>query len=271
MSDTILITGATGTLGTALVPLLEQAGAKLRLTSRSEHRPDRNAEWVQADIATGSGLDTALRGIRTVVHCAGSPGDDGALTRNLVDAAVDADVDHFVHVSVVGADTVPVVGAVDRALFGYFAAKRAAENVITRSPIPWTMLRPTQFHDFVTTVMEQMIKLPVLPLWRGVSFQPVDTQDVARRLAELSLGEPAGIVPPLGGPTIYPMELLARDYLAVTERRRAIVNVPIPGRAAAAFRAGANLTPAHPDGTTSWEDFLAARFPERATVTSDRR
>jgi len=87
-----------------------------------------------------------------------------------------------------------VVSALDRAIFGYFASKREAEQVITNSAIGWTMLRPTQFHEFVIMVMEQMIKLPVLPMWRGVSFQPVDTRDVAQRLAELALGAPAGIV-----------------------------------------------------------------------------
>ncbi|QGN32663.1 SDR family oxidoreductase [Microlunatus sp. Gsoil 973] len=270
MTDKILITGATGTLGRALVRQLQQAGADLRLLSRSEHRPDDNVEWVRGDVSTGSGLDAAVRGVHTVVHCAGSQRDDGDKARNLLAAAVDAGVEHIIHVSVVGADTVPVVSAVDRAMFGYFASKRAAEDVITHSPIPWTMLRPTQFHDFVTTIMDQLVRLPVLPLWRGVRFQPVDTDDVARRLAELVRGEPAGIVPALGGPRVYSMEQLARDYLRAVGKRRAIANLPIPGRAAAAFRAGANLAADHADGTTSWEDFLAAKFPDRAFVTAPK-
>lgn len=271
MTTKILITGATGTLGRALVPLLQQAGTELRLLSRSEHRPEENAEWVRGDVSTGRGLNAAFRGVHTVVHCAGSQRDDDGKARNVLTAAVNAGVEHIVHVSVVGADTVPVVSAVDRAMFGYFASKRAAEDVITHSPIPWTMFRPTQFHDFVMMTMEQLIRLPVLPLWRGVSFQPVDTNDVARRLAELAHGEPAGIVPPMGGPKIYPMEQLARTYLRAAGKRRAIVNLPIPGRAAAAFRAGANLAADHADGTTSWEEFLAAKFPDHDSVTAPQQ
>lgn len=268
MPARILITGATGTLGRALVPLLMEAGPQLRLLSRSDQSSDGSVEWVRGDVSTGAGLEEAFRGVDTIVHCAGSQAGDGEKARNVIDAASTSGVQHIVHVSVVGADSVPVVSAVDRALFGYFASKREAEEVITHSAIGWTMLRPTQFHEFVIMVMEQMIKLPVLPMWRGVSFQPVDTGDVARRLAELALGAPAGIVPALGGPKIYPMHTLARDYLDATGKRRMIVSVPVPGKSAGAFRAGANLAPDHADGVRTWEAFLAKRFPQTAGVST---
>jgi uncharacterized protein YbjT (DUF2867 family) len=271
MASRILITGATGTLGKVLVPLLQNAGQDLRLLSRSAQPSDGQLEWVRGDVSTGQGLDDAFRDVHTVVHCAGSQHGDGDKARNVLSAATRAGVEHIVHVSVVGADTVPVVSAVDRAMFGYFAAKREAEEVISGSAIGWTMLRPTQFHEFVTTVLDQMIKLPVLPLWRGVRFQPVDIQDVAGRLAELALGEPAGIVPSLGGPKIYPMDRLARDYLAAIGRRRLIMNLRTPGRASAAFRAGANLTPDHADGVGTWESFLARKFPASPAGASRSR
>jgi len=268
MPARILITGATGTLGRALVPLLVDAGPRLRLLSRSDQSSDGSVEWVRGDVSSGAGLEEAFRGVDTIVHCAGSQSNDGEKARNLVDAAISSGVQHIVHVSVVGADSVPVVSALDRAIFGYFASKREAERVITSSSIGWTMLRPTQFHEFVIMVMEQMIKLPMLPMWRGVSFQPVDTSDVARRLAELALGAPGGIVPALGGPKIYPMNELARDYLDATGKRRMIVNVPVPGKAAAAFRGGANLARDHADGVGSWEAFLAERFAPTTRVST---
>lgn len=260
MGSKILITGATGTLGRALVPLLRDAGPDLRLLSRSSQAPRDDLEWVRGDVSTGEGLDKAVDGVRTIVHCAGSQHGDGDKARLLLDAAIDAGVEHIVHVSVVGADTIPVVNAVDRAMFGYFASKREAEEVIRTSPVPWTMLRPTQFHDFVAMMLDQMIKFPVLPLWRGFRFQPVDTGDVARRLADLALGEPAGIVAALGGPRAYPLDHLARDYLAAAGKHRMIVRLPTPGRAAAAFRSGANLALDHAEGTRTWESFLTDRF-----------
>ncbi|MBO0812062.1 MAG: NAD(P)H-binding protein [Microlunatus sp.] len=261
--------GATGTLGRALVRELRAAGPELPLLSRSRQQADPAAEWVRGDVSTGAGLDAAVRGVRTVVHCAGSVSVDGDKARNLLLAARRAVVEHIVHVSVVGADTIPVVGAIDRSMFGYFASKRAAEDVITNSPVPWTMLRPTQFHDFMITMLDQMIKLPVLPLWRGARLQPVATEDVASRLAQLALDDPAGIVAPLGGPKVYPLDQLARGYLAAIGKRRIILNLPTPGRAAAAFRAGANLALDHPDGTGTWEEYLASRFA--AAPLSGRR
>ena len=107
------------------------------------------------------------------------------------------------YISVVGADRVPVVSGIDRAMFGYFASKRAAERVVADSGLPWTTLRATQFHDLILTVARQLAKLPVMPVPAGVRFQPVDAGEVAARLVELALGAPAGLVPDLAGPRVY--------------------------------------------------------------------
>jgi uncharacterized protein YbjT (DUF2867 family) len=144
-------------------------------------------------------------------------------------------------------------------MFGYFAAKRAAEKVVEESGLPWTTLRATQFHDLVLTVARQMAKLPVIPVPAGFRFQPVDTGDVAARLVELSLDKPAGMVPDLAGPRVYPMADLVRGYLRATHRRRALVPVPVPGAAARAIRAGATLGVDPTIGPRTWEDFLAER------------
>ncbi|PZG08043.1 SDR family oxidoreductase [Nonomuraea aridisoli] len=254
---TILITGGTGTLGGHLVPLLRHAGRNVRVLTRTSRPGADGVAYVTGDVSTGAGLDAALAGAETVVHCAGSAKGDEEKAANLVRAASAAGVRHLVYISVVGADRVPVVSGLDRAMFGYFAAKLAAERVVAESGIPWTTLRATQFHDWIVTTMGMMAKLPVMTTWGGVRFQPVDAGDVAERLAELALGEPAGLVPDIAGPRVYAMEDLARDYLRATGRRRLVVPVRTPGRAAAAYRAGANLAPDRAVGRRTWEDFLA--------------
>lgn len=88
-----------------------------------------------------------------------------------------------------------------------------------------------------------MAKLPVIPLPAGFRIQPVDADEVAARLVELTLGEPAGRVPDLGGPRVYGAAELLRGYLKASQRRRPIVPVWLPGKAAREFRAGANLAP----------------------------
>jgi uncharacterized protein YbjT (DUF2867 family) len=158
---------------------------------------------------------------------------------------------------VVGADRVPVVSGIDRAMFGYFAMKLGSERIIAESGVPWTTLRASQFHDLSFMVVKQMAKLPVIPVPAGVRFQPVDTADVAARMTELALGAPAGLVPDIAGPRVYGMDELVRSYLRATGRRRPIVPIRFGGRAYKAIRAGANLAPDHAVGVRTWEDFLA--------------
>jgi uncharacterized protein YbjT (DUF2867 family) len=184
-------------------------------------------------------------------------GDD-VKTRNLVRAASRAGGEHLVYISVVGADRVPVENAVDRGTFGYFAAKRRAEEAIAESGLPWTTLRATQFHESVLAVFQQMAKMPVMPVFAGVRFQPVAGGEVAERLADLAVGEPAGLLPDFAGPRVYGMDELARGYLGAAGKRRVVLPVRLPGRAAAAVRAGANLAPDRAVGIRTWEDHLAA-------------
>jgi uncharacterized protein YbjT (DUF2867 family) len=83
---------------------------------------------------------------------------------------------------------------------------------------------------------------------------------VAARLAELALGPPSGLVPDFAGPRVEPFAELLRGYLRATGRRRLLVPVRLPGRAARAVRAGANLAPERAVGRRTWEDFLAERL-----------
>ena len=109
-----------------------------------------------------------------------------------------------------------------------------------------------------------MAKLPVIPVPAGVRFQPVDTGEVAARLVELALGAPAGLVPDMAGPRVYTMADLLRGYLRARGKRRPLVPVPLPGKAARAVRAGANLAPDRAVGHRTWEDFLAERVLSQA-------
>ena len=259
MTSFILVTGGTGTLGRLVTPLLLDAGCRVRVLSRRGHESGDGIEFVTGDLATGDGIEAAVDGVETIVHCAGSTKGDEDKTRNLVRAASRAGSPHLVYISVVGADRVPVVSGVDRAMFGYFAAKRASERVVADSGLPWTTLRATQFHDLTLMTVRAMAKLPVIPVPAGIRFQPVDTGEVATRLVELTLGEPSGMVPDIAGPRAYELKDLVRSYLRATHRRRLILPVKLPGKAARAFRAGANLAPEQAVGHRTWEDFLAER------------
>ena len=255
----ILVTGGTGTLGRLVVARLRDAGCEVRVLSRSTPEAEDGIEFMAGDLATGEGIEAAVDGAGTIMHLAGSAKGDEDKARNLVRAASRAGARHLVYISVVGADLIPVASRVDRAMFGYFASKRAAERVVADSGLPFTILRATQFHDLILTVAQQMAKLPVVPLPAGFRVQPVEADEVAARLVELALGEPAGMVPDIGGPRVYGAAELLRGYLRATKRRRPIVAIPLPGKAARAFRDGANLAPEQAEGQRTWEEFLADR------------
>jgi uncharacterized protein YbjT (DUF2867 family) len=260
VTSPLLITGGTGTLGRLVVPRLRDAGCNVRILSRRSHESGDGIEFMIGDLATGEGLEAALDGIGTIVHCAGSSKGDEGKARNLVRAASRSGARHLVYISVVGADRIPVVSGLDRTMFGYFASKRAAENVVAGSGLPWTTLRATQFHDLMLTVAQQLAKLPVMPVPAGVRYQPIDAGEVAARLVELSLGKPSGLVPDIGGPRVYESTELLRSYLRASHRHRLLMPVRLPGKAARAVRAGANLAPEQAVGHRTWEDFLAERL-----------
>jgi uncharacterized protein YbjT (DUF2867 family) len=222
---------------------------------------------VTGDLATGGGIDAAVEGTDIIVHCAGTSKGDQVKARHLVGAASRAGARHLVFISVVGADRIPVVSGIDRAMFGYFGSKLAAERVVADSGVPWTTLRATQFHQSFLTVARQLARLPVVPVPAGFRFQPVDAGEVAARLVELALGRPAGLVPALGGPRVYGMAALVGGYLRARGKHRPIVPVWLPGKAAGALRAGANLAPDRAVGRRSWEEFLA----DRVSSSSDSR
>ena len=259
MMTTILVTGGTGTLGRLLVPRLQASGNQVRVLSRQSHPPVDGLEYVTGDLASGEGVEAAVAYAKIVVHCAGSAKGDEIKASNLVKASVKSGVSHLVYISVVGADRVPILSRVDRAMFGYFGSKFEAERLIRRSGVPWTTLRATQFDELTLTTVEQLSKLPIVPVPAGFQFQPIAGDEVAARLAELALGEPQGLVPEMGGPRAYPMTELIRGYLSARQMRRLLVPMPMPGQAAAAMRAGANLALDRAVGRRSWEDFLAER------------
>jgi uncharacterized protein YbjT (DUF2867 family) len=267
--STVLVTGGTGLLGSSVVQALLADGHQVRvLTRHPRSAPDqgsavrdiegREVEVVAADLATGEGLASALAGVAAVVHCATDPRRprevDGEGTERLLEAARAAGRPHVVYISIVGVDRIPAA---------YYRAKLAAERAIERSGLPWTVLRTTQFHEFVGDLVARLARLPVVPAPRGWRFQPIDVDQVARRLADVVSAGPGGRLPDLGGPESYPVVELVREQLRRTGRRRPVVEIPLPGASAAAMRAGANLVPGNRSGSRAWQEFLAGR--SRAT------
>ncbi|MEV7418181.1 NAD(P)H-binding protein [Streptomyces sp. NPDC089919] len=247
----ILVTGGTGRLGRHVVPMLRAAGREVRILARTQRESSDGIQYFAVDLFTGEGIDRAFKGVDTVLHLAGANKGDDKVARTLVDAAKRAGVKHIVYISVIGTDTMPL---------GWFKTQLDAEKIITGSGIPWSMLRAAQFHDIVLDMAEKMVKMPVVPCPGGLQFQPVDSREVAARLAELTLSAPAGKVKDLAGPKVYPMRDLLTSYMEARGKRRPLLPLRMPGKAGKAYRAGDNLALKNNDqGRRTWEDFLVER------------
>ena len=241
MTNRVLVTGGTGTVGRIVVDHLAAAGKDVRVLSRGR-RPQQSTDvqHVVGDVQTGDGLDEALDGVDTIVHCVYP-------SEHLVAAAKRAGSPHLVYVSIVGIDRIP---------FTLYRTMLANERTIAESGLPWTVMRATQFHDLIAFLLRMLAKPPVMALPAGLRFQPVDVRDVGERLAHLALGEPLGRAPDFGGPQPRALDDLARSYLAIVGKRRPIVPIRLPGKVFRGIGAGGLLTPEHAEGTITFEQYL---------------
>lgn len=243
--STVLVTGGSGALGRHIVERLRVRGHDVRVLSRRE-----GAGTHVADLATGEGVRAAAEGAELIVHAAsdfrrfGKP--DAAQTRNLL--AVAGGARHVLYVSIVGIDRIP---------FRYYRHKLACEELVANAGVPHTILRATQFHDLIAAALGAVERLPLAPLPLDFRFQPVATEDVAVRVADLIEGEPLGRAADFGGPEVLTLAELAEQWRAARGRPRRTLRIPLWGKIARGFRAGANTCPDHADGTQTWARYVA--------------
>jgi uncharacterized protein YbjT (DUF2867 family) len=244
----VLVTGGTGTLGKRLTAPLQAAGHSVKVMSRRGAGPG----GVRGDLATGRDLTMALAGAEAVIHAATDPRGnpwqvDVAGTRRLVEAVDRIRLRHLVYVSIVGVDRIP---------YGYYRAKFAAEQVLLASGLPVTLLRVTQFHDFVEFLLETARRGPVLPVPMGWRVQPVDVGEAAAHVVDVVARPPAGGVVEYGGPEDLSAAELARAWVAARAPGAYVVATPVPGKLGAAFRDGAALPTSGERGRRTWVEHL---------------
>ena len=201
----IVVIGGSGLIGTKLVNNLRQRGQEVVAASPSSG----------VNTITGEGLAEALAGAQVVVDVANSPSfEDTAVFnffetsgRNLLAAEAAAGVGHHVALSVVGSDRLPASG--------YLRAKVAQENLIKSSNIPYTIVRATQFFEFVGAIAQvatdgQTVRLP------SALMQPIASDDVAATLADVAVAEPLNATVELAGPETIRQDEFVRRFLSAS-------------------------------------------------------
>jgi uncharacterized protein YbjT (DUF2867 family) len=245
--STFAVIGGTGTVGRHVVAALEGGGAEVRvLTRHSEAHP--------VDVSTGAGLDAALAGCDVVVDAgnASSRRPESVLvagTEHILDAAGRAGVGHLVTVSIVGIEQLPM---------GYYTAKLQQERLVKDGPLPWSIVRSTQFHELVDSLLRTIGRWRLSPR-AGVPLQPVAAREAAQVVADVARAEPRNATLTVAGPEIQKLTSLARSWSDARHRRGLPLLIPVPRRMRRALRAGALTCPdADERGTMTFGEWLAA-------------
>jgi uncharacterized protein YbjT (DUF2867 family) len=194
----------------------------------SEHR---------VDLATGAGLENALGGCEVVVDASNDSSKNAAATlvggtRRLLAAGREAGVAHHVCVSIVGCELMPM---------GYFRVKAEQEDVVTRGAVPWTIVRATQFHEYLAAMFGAGARWRAVPVPRAL-LQPVAVAEVARVVADAAEHGPRRGRVQIAGPEVASAAGLARDWRRAAGARAVLVPMPVPGRLGRALRGGALTT-----------------------------
>jgi uncharacterized protein YbjT (DUF2867 family) len=240
----VTLIGGGGLLGSHLVPLLDEAGHETTVASRSTEP--------RVDLVTGEGLRAAVEDAEVVVHLASDarrPRDvDVAGTQRLLSVLADQ---HLIYVSIVGVDRHPLP---------YYRAKLQAERQIADSPKAHSIVRATQFHDFIAYLLHLVTRAPVATVPSGWVTQPIDVREVASAIAETVERRPFGLQPDLAGPEVMGIEHLARTYMSAVGRTRPLLRLPVPGRVSRAFRDGVHTNPDRAVGESTWSQYLRSRY-----------
>lgn len=241
---TVLVTGATGTLGKPTTAQLRAAGYDVRALSRKS-----GSGVTSGNLLTGVGIPHAMEGADVVVHLATGRRDvDQA--KAAITAASAIGIGHFVLISIVGIDNIRL---------GYYRGKREIEKYLVASGVPHTIQRATQFHQFVDGIFSGQKFSPVI-FAPKFSFQPISTDEVATKLVDLVGQEPSARSADIGGPEKLTARQLATQWKAATGSTRPIRNLPLPGKTAAGFAGGHNLVSGDAYGQKTFAHYLAAKY-----------
>ncbi|MBD0321075.1 MAG: epimerase, partial [Gemmatimonadetes bacterium] len=144
--------------------------------------------------------------------------------------------------------------------FGYYRHKLAAEREVEAGRVPWTVVRGTQFHDFVDTMFAGMMKLPIGFVPKDFRSQPVHVDEFADALWACAAAGPGGHAPDVAGPEVLRFGGMVSAWKAARGSRKPVIHLPLPGAMAAALRRGDGTAPARAVGRVTWDEWLRSRY-----------
>lgn len=138
--------------------------------------------------------------------------------------------------------------------------------MIEASPVPWSILRATQFHEFIDRLLRPLTRLPLVFLPKNWQFQVISASEVAEHLVAALEQGPSGRLPDIGGPEVLRLEEMARLWLSAQGLRRRLIHLHLPGGLSAGFRQALNTTPGNHAGSITWSQWLDERYVDENEV-----
>ncbi len=260
----ILVTGGTGVLGRSLSKLFLANQMDFVVGTRNKNTKnynndrsssDLNVKWTYMDLTKTERLN---KSIDIILHLASMPmqkidgqPSDVILTKNLLNSIPKKNIKHFIYISIVGIDKIP---------FWYYQGKLECERLIKSSGVPYTILRATQFHDFIDALTSKMLTLPIVLVPKVIKTQPIQVEAVAMELNKITQESPSNSTHNLGGKRVYNLGEIADSLLKARHEKKLVLNVPTIGKVMKAFAHGHATCDNISSTSNTWEEYLSNKY-----------
>lgn len=222
LNDQLLVTGASGLLGAAVCKALDSRSIKYLTTS---HRKENLSEKIiYMNLESGEGIKEAIKGKAVILHLASDksrPHNDvkgtGLMLHHILQEGFNT---HLIYISIVGTDMISMP---------YFTQKYETEQLIINSRVPFSILRATQFFEYIDQVLHKLLKYPIGFIPNKIPIQPIDKEVVAERLISMIFNKPTKGIIEIGGKEILTFAEMAKRWLTINKKKRVIWNIPLWG------------------------------------------
>jgi uncharacterized protein YbjT (DUF2867 family) len=250
----ILVTGSTGQLGSTLLKQLKSSDYKVKITSRRKPEGIGNFEWVYSDLSSGEGLEAAIKDVDVIIHAATSP----IKNSKMVEVSGFKEflgkmkhIKHLIYPSIVGIDEIPLK---------YYKQKYEAEELLKNCSIPHTIVRATQFHNFVENlfISKPLFKRYIVP--GNLKFQSVDVCEFASHLIGLVEKNPQGRADDFGGPDIMTLKEMAELKIKINNETNKVLSISLPGKLYQSISEGKNTNSIRKMGKVTFGEYLSNKI-----------
>lgn len=251
-SSNILITGGTGLLGKKVCSLLLKRGIQYTVAT---HKKPVEKNMVYLDLASMEGIDSSLLNKQIILHLDSDkkhPRNDVNGTRELLQEIVKHNYKpHLIYISVVSTDRLPKT---------YLKQKFKVEEEIKKFGISYSILRATQFHEYIDQILKQLLKYSFPILRKKVLVQPTDITVVAERLVNMCFEGPSNAIENIGRREVLTLKEMVDFWLAAKNKRKTVMDMPLCGKTGRSLKGGCLTGEKQTNGGKNWRQWVTDQY-----------